>query len=83
VRKAQIDPYALARGDGRGIIRGRDVMTSTRCTGARRIIIMSCQLVDAGFVVSWFERIIEHDLFVNTVQSRQALLCDQRWIEHA
>jgi hypothetical protein len=65
-----MDPHALARGDGRGIIRGRDVMRSTRCTGARRIFIMSsCQMVDASFVIPWFERIIEHDLFANTVQS--------------
>jgi len=65
-----MDPYALARGDGGGIVRGRDIMRSTRCTEARRIFIMSCQVMDAGFVISWFERIIEHDLFVNTVQSR-------------
>lgn len=50
VQKAQMNPTALARGDGRGI-RGIDVMRSTRCTGARRIFIMSwsCQAVDAGF----------------------------------
>jgi len=83
VQKAQMEPRALARGDGRGIIRGCDVMRSTRCTGARRIFIMSCQSVDASFVISCFERIIEPDLFVNTVQSRQASLCDQRWIEDA
>jgi len=47
-----MDPHALARGDGRGIKRGRDVMRSTRCTGARRIFIISCQMVDASFVIS-------------------------------
>jgi hypothetical protein len=52
VQKAQMEPYALARGDGRGITRGRDVMRSARCTGARRIFIMSCQAVDASFVIS-------------------------------
>ncbi len=41
VQKAQMEPLALARGESRGRIWGRDVMMSTRCTEARRIFIMS------------------------------------------